>query len=628
MGAILASDRHLQLGADKFELDFRFAPPRHSYPKRDGTRQDIAGSPSDRNLEQGVLLMKRTNWTGGEGDAGENKNFFDSQRPTIYDNGTANTRLPRQLSGPPSYTDSSTAPTTVSGLSGPLMVNGHGYLWSGGEHRADYTNDLVTWTGYATGWGGTSFQVVSMCADAEYVYAFANTVPGGNGTGEIRRFQVGAATGVFAVATANTVDRKLAVLEDNLYEWNGAKLWKLATSSGIPYANINVGGHVYQPGPDGTPPAGATYDIVSTDTNVCFFTANGGQTLVYKYVPTPVASAAGSPLWILPNGFTGRCISWMMGNLFIAGDYDGEAVLFALPFNTLVPRSGRFIRRQTALVPTSMAPGQGNQLLIGMQSGEVFIYDLATDGISYLDSRTGVGNQKSVATYKGKRVAGFATTATNTFNFRAWSSDKNSSTRSWEVIDAAWQFDIPEESKSLLGVHLEFEPFTVAETLTFSYKFDNETNWHDSTITTATSGATTGYVYLPIATDNSTPSGRLLRIKYAGTNGAKLYDIVPRVSIINYQETFQFYIKLEDEHFAPSGRDGQSTVQLLKTYLSNKRVLALYVGWENPLPNTYDQFSVTLEAPTDIYVERITQGPGGRDLINGYALITARSVTP
>src|SRR5207244_3430518 len=120
----------------------------------------------------------------------------------------------------------------------------------------------------------------------------------------------------------------------------------------------------------------------------------------------------------------------------------------------------KFIRRGTSYTPVSIAPGMGAQILVGMQAGDVFIYDIEHDSISYLDTRTGVGNLNSVWAYSDKRLAAYADVSGAKFQIASWGTDDATSTRSGNVVSEAWDEDIPEERKTLFGVHVVFKPMT------------------------------------------------------------------------------------------------------------------------------------------------------------------------
>lgn len=481
---------YIKLGADLFKC-VGYKP--NAVP-RPVTRNDIPGSPGDETLTPQVRKWRLTDWSGGE--VGELNSFFDPQDPTAYDSGLCNPRVPGQLSGPPTRTGSTPAASTSAPTFGPFLSSSQGYIVLTHYQKIQYSSNGTTWTTFGSGSGGGSRETTCpTCSDGKYVYFANSDTPHGIGTIEMRRVNIdNAQNDQIVLSGANARDTLgIAVLGANLYRWTGAKLREIDLTStvGWPLADGTL---VYSAGGvDTANTFPTTYygGACSTDNSVAMFYSVPGETTLYEY-----KAGVGTPLTSFLNGLTARAMCYYLGNLWIVGVFNAQAALFKYDLLTRQGSFVNFIGRGSSLTPVSCAPGPGDQVLIGMTTGEFYIYSKDLDAISELDVRTGDGTLNAVVAWKDQRCAAMG--STTVLKFSSWATDSATTTVSGNLTGSEWDGDLPEETKVLIGIRASFAPIAGTETITLSIKRDGASGFTDLTqITSATTGASIGNVLIP-----------------------------------------------------------------------------------------------------------------------------------
>jgi hypothetical protein len=600
---VLATGGHITIGPYDYHLDQAVEGHyRHNFDSLLAQRLDASGRPGAQNLDPTIMPWIYTDWSGGEGNV-----FYDVRDNTTFDYGTCNPRLPGKIKGPPARTDA-TLTTAYDSSSFAYLLNAGGKVWAIGQRRAEYSADGTTWTEQAGNPAPTAQQAVGATHDQAKVYV--GTTDGT--TRLIWRFDADGSDGSWTeVATAVGITAYgMACLQQYLYIWNGDKLQRTDITAGTPWTFTTV----YDQG--NTPIASVLYrDAISTENKIFMLVGYNGQAEIHQFDPFS-GSGVGTKVWPLPPGFTGTCFGQSLGVIYVAGTYNNKAALWG---RSLVSGQALFlgyIRADSTLIPRFIRAGQGAQVLIGMQSGEVFIYDAEENAFSFLGSRTIADHYLvAVKSFRDKRIALFAnSTGSDQLKASAWNSDEDATTESWEVVSPAWDYDIPLQNKQLHGWDERFKPILGAETLTFSYQLD-ETGTYTALdqITSATSGASNGRVRQQVSTSSATKTFGLLRTKVNGTLGAELYTSTPLSYVSDYAETWDLVLKVKDEtstqRIANRQARGSELIDFLIDTANNKAVVTFVDGYryaKGPNPATQSSsHTVVIEEP-----RIILSGPG------------------
>lgn len=527
-------------------------------------RFSIDDDPGKVNLNPEIVLWRMDSWTGGEG-------YFvhDPEHPTRYDNSTlamsgtiSNPRIPGIVKGPPTVTTASYTPSGSLTSPGPYLVNAnsHVVILAASDIRA--STDGSSWTAQTDAVGGGD-RITAACSDGTSVFYAIHDNLGGLGNRQIYKMSnpsvSSPATGA-AWSTSGAGNRQyrgLAYLSiaagGRIYGWSGRSLVEYDATDAGPGVTPT---EVYVTG-EGLP-SDVYANIITADNRVVFFVASEGITTVHQYAQNPssvTGDFVGSMIAAPPLGFTARTIAWNNGIVYLGGDYGGKSALFGVDPVGASNGSGNsffffgYIRQySTAFTNAALGAGPGTQVLVGHQNGELFVWDQAFSAFSTLANVTSSGNLKAAITYKTTRIFAFAKSSDNTIRTAAVADDTASSTSTFQLDSGVWDFDLPEHDKGLYGMHVLFKPITGSETINISYQ-SNESGSYTAltTINSGTSGASSGRVYIQIATANSTPNFRFLRVRIAGSQGAEIRTVTPRTSVTDYGETWDLIIRVHDE---------------------------------------------------------------------------------
>jgi hypothetical protein len=531
----------------------------HRFVPRPVTRNDIPGSPGDETLQPYYREWRTTDFSGGE--VGELNSFFDPQDPTAYDVGLANPRVPGQFSGPPTRTAGTPTATADIPTYGPFLGVSNSNLWIAHARLIQSSPNSTAWTTRDTTAAGFHF-TCPLASDGRLIYTFIHDTPGGVGSFRVKRLDVDNVTNELVISVGPNARDSLGIglLAGKFYRWTGLMLKEFditpypVGSGSLPLTAD--GTVVFKVGTDSAAtdfPTVRYGGMTATDNSLAFFFSTPGQTFLYEF-----KNNVGAALSNFLNGFTCKSICYYLGNLWLTGQMSGQACLFRFDLLTRQPSFVNWIRRGsgTALDPVSIAPGPGDQVLIGCSAGEVMVYSKDLDAISELDVRTGDGTLNSVVGFTTLRVAAMGKGSV-TLKTSAWGPDDATTTVSGNLTSSEWDFDLPEEAtKVLVGFHVSFGPITGAETIVVNYGADGAaaTTSTAGTITSATSGAATGNVFLAVSTGSSTVTFRNLRWNVAVTGGAVVKAVTVRMYPIAKDELWDLLIDVSD-HAGGKGQD-------------------------------------------------------------------------
>ena len=599
----------VSIGGYKFLLDETDTAYRHYFQSTD-IEGEIVGEQRKRTVDSSRLIWVNGDWSGGEG-----QRIYYTDDPTTYDYAEAlNGRIPGEITGRPlreSYTT-----TAGDRRKKCYLAIAGGVLWVGQNLTLKYSDDYgATWTD-KTATLGAANQITAMVGTPDYLF-----VATGNATNQkvdrVKRTSAGVVTvaNVQANETRSTFSG-LAMLQGRLYGWSGRRLYEYDVAAGTLPLTLNKDYRkVYDTGGDidyadyGGSIAGSWWgSIESAENSLVFWIGTEGQTEVYEW-----DGIAAFPLWHVPFGTTMKSMKVQDGELFGAGHYSGESVATGgfgdLRALNLSSRGARFVAwfRKTAgqnLQMQEMANSYGSQILIAAaRLGKIFIYDKDFNSVSMLDDLAydGAGTNKigDMVTFgRWRIVASYepaAANGTGDITFFRWKSDEladreSVGSLSHSQYSPTWDYGFPFDSKTLSGYHVMFEPLVANQRIILSYSLDGAAYVATTTITSATAGASSGRVFVPVATGANDPKFSRLKNKLTidnnATTGVKqpiVYAYSPEVSLMNYAEIWDLVVRVKDEHQQrgrPTDRamNGSWIRDNLETLATQKKIVTFLDG--------------------------------------------------
>src|ERR1051326_6764174 len=119
------------------------------------------------------------------------------------------------------------------------------------------------------------------------------------------------------------------------------------------------------------------------------------------------------------------------------------------------------------MTPRALAPSYADQVLLGVDDGTttyIYVYDPNYDSLSQLDQYTiaTYGTLRALATFKAKRIAFCAASASSTVNILYWKHDYDTATGNWTYVSPIYNFDFPFDEKALFGFQVVQDPTVLA----------------------------------------------------------------------------------------------------------------------------------------------------------------------
>lgn len=610
-----------------FTLDRKYGQPYLWQPApKSGGRPDIPGQPGDENLDAGLRRFSFDEWSGGEGNK-----FYDPSDPTKYDHATAgHGRFAGVFKGTPTRVSASYTPSALGAKS--FMVNADGVLWivsgsrvAGSDHAAFSSNGTTFTTKTLTYDGVGYLTVTAVTGDNKWLY-YAST----NGAGDqcIRRADSTLTIEEFVhLASPNSNNiLAMAVLGPYLYSVSGGgkvRRYDATDHTGLPIlpgdASLTIMGSIS----DDLTVAGTNVGMVSSDTSVFVFVSRSGRTEVHEI--TSGADGILQPVWGPDglHGFTATAIGYSNGVILLAGYYgDGttnRAFLWGLDNASRAPAELGWIRVDTSITssetPSSIAAADGDEALIGMRSGKVFVYSARHNAISLLDTDASWTRCEAVAAYAGRRLALFANdtpASTDTLEVDSWADDFASTTSSASVVMPAWDLALPHEVKSIDGFHLRFKPLTAGQTITVSYQINESGTFTAMTVVTSTTtdafggSAALGYLFLPLSSATATIKAGLLRGKVETAGGVELYSAEVQTRVISFTERWQLALRMTDDTASDRLSDEQTRAytkrERIRAAIREQEYVAFVDGWypHDETVTKYDTYTVVVTNCLDV----------------------------
>jgi len=482
---VLASGGDLKIGAYEFFLFDDGSQPAYTYNPESlySEEQGIQGLEGTKTANPNVLVWTIDDFAGG----GETK-YFSDIIPDVYWFGKCNPRIRGSVTSPPTQAQTTVTLTATSPTEW-YTTKVQGNIWAGAGRDVFYSSDSgVTWTQHGpAALFAAGYNVNGMCHDGDKPWVSAS-----NGTTRrvVRIDSTTASTTAVSDVTSAARTFGMAWLEGKVYLWTGGQLYEYDAQATLPIthrditSNANPANKVYAPAT--ATPTSFNAGIVASDTSVVFFTASGGQTLVYEYKYNAATNVfVGRKIWEPSEGFNATKIAYSMGVVYLLGDYGDQTALMGM---SLINREPLFLSTVGlpyssdvggTLTPRALAGSYGSSVIGACDDGTTtyyFVYDAEIDSFSELDQRTiaADGTAYAVATVGKKRLS-FANTASTTGRVNRWNQDLETPAGGWGLTTVAHHINFPYDEKVLFSIQVVQDPSITAGTIQVEYRIDEET---------------------------------------------------------------------------------------------------------------------------------------------------------
>ena len=623
----------------------------HRFKDMTPERLEITGMPGKAQLDGNSIMWSYDDWAGGEG----NRIYYPDE-PDIYNVAyELNPRIRGQLTGRPARGRATVTASEVSHRS--LMTVGDGAVWLGGGQSLAYSRGSPsTWTNKSAAEvglnGHANYKMTALVGDHEWVYAtgWHSAASGTRILMQISRSDAGSPNIVVAETTGLPPYADLCIMNGKLYGWTGRRLFEHDIDQTFP---LTTAAHtirkVFDTGidPSSTNVFGTDWwaEAKATENSVIFWYATEGQTEVYEY-----KKGVGRPIWRPPYGFTIKGSVYQNGIMYFSGHWGGDALqdghgaLYALPLDSYAPIDLKTPRKlqDKNLQLQEMSGSYGNKvLMVAQKLGYVFVYDALSDGLTMLDDLTRstgadpdslsfiddshrCGGLITVGRYRYVSIFNPAGSGAGSYQVVYYSDDNpvqretglnstNYTGLAGAYFESAkWDFNYPMEQKNLIGFHLTFEPLVSGMLMDVSYSIDGGSFTALTQITSATSGASTGRIFIPIAVAGSQKKFFQLAFRVALTSNTGvltpiLYGVTAEAKLTRKKEIWEIVIRLKDEQsrtrMSMHRAKGPTLRDWLEATVESGSVVTLQDGFRYQNTNQYTTHNVTIDEMTDIIVE-------------------------
>lgn len=662
----LASRADILLDDDEFMID-RSVPRHYAHRLIDLAPQDsqvdIPGDPDKRAYASDNLFWSASDWAGGEG----NRMWF-SEDYDMYRVGHAlNPRIRGQLTGRPKRYRTQVTCTDVRdrqhftvGVSGRLWMSGGIDLFYSTDPTSSFTqvsdvNDVKLNTVSA------NYKITALTANDRWCF-FSAWRSASSGTRLTRAVDAsGNDCTVEAEGTGVPAYAGMTTMFGKLYCWTGQKLYEMDIDglanggTGLASDKIRKVHDVGAEIADGSALGGTFFaKCISTENSVVYFYTTEMQSWVFEY-----KKGVGRQIYKAPYGYTILDMAYNNGVVYLVGHWDsvsntkGYGEIKAIILESYRPIHVKWVRKTEGTDGTSMSlaaasTSYANQIMMSaIYTGRVFIYDAETDGLTmldYINRESGSDPDSLTFTHGDNRVASTITygpwrcvaiyrpsaagAGTEEYQVAVYDDDERNTvatglnntdftTSKFFLESSQWDYSFPMEKKALVGFHLTFEPLISGQFIDVSYSLDGANYAALTQITSATSGASTGRVFLLASTAGTTKSFYQLKYKVTLTSNSGvaapiLYAITAEAKLVRKREEWELVIRLKDESRGtrPGNREqrGDKMRDWLEATVKTGGVITFKDGFRyRGLPNdpylantSYKQHTVTIKEIEDV----------------------------
>ncbi len=611
----LASGAHIKLDDDEFFID-RSEPDHyvHSwFDLQDEVNTEIIGDPGKRKYNTESMFWTTTDWAGGEGNRNYYVEDYDKYNVAYELNPRIRGQItgrPRRRQTTVATKEKSDRPFMAIGA-GAVWLGGGYQLHYSTSGPITWTSKATSGTAGSDSCGlrslSTSYRITAMVGDNDYMYysAWHSGSSGSRVTLRCLKSDAAVAEVVEAQGTGKAPYAGLSMLNGKLYGWTGRKLWQLDIQNLTTNDSdgLTGSGQITKVFDTRNDPASSNVfssswwaESVATENSIIMWYSNDGVSEVYEY-----KKGVGRPIWRPPYGFTLKGSTYANGVMYFSGHWGGDenasgyGMIYALPLDSYRPIKLKSVRsnQDLNLQMQEMHTSYGYQVVgVAVNTGRIFIYDAETDGLTMLDDLekatstdpdggSFVDKVPGSATDPMHKVGGTITwgkyryfsaynvngTGSGDYQIFVYDDDnpeqrqQGLNTSDWTgatltVESSRYDFDYPLDRKALVGFYVTFKPLTSGQTIDISYCLD-QTSDTDSyvaltQITSATTGASTGRVFIPVSTTSSQVKFYAMqyKMKLQGTSGVKspiVYALSVEAVNTRKREEWEITIYVKDQ---------------------------------------------------------------------------------
>jgi len=611
---MLPSGADVKIGAMEFMLDraddstgtsiSRIKSYHHEFQSLYPQTQRIAGGGNRSTANSSMLLWRQNDWSGGNGTK-----FYDTSLASSYYNDTdTDGRVPGILQArPPKYTDSG-SPTATVDAAKVTMAWSAGYIWLLAGRQIYYSSDGAAWTAHTSNPQGAAGSEISAAVGLrdELWFSMDNAAA----TARIT-YRIAGITATTTAVTSVTGPRFLGMAELGgfVYGWTGRNLLRYNPQVTLPITQA-AKHKVYKPYND-NPTGNYHGDMASSENAVYVMVAYKGDSTIHEF-----RHHKGFPIWQLPQGLSARAICYNLGTLYCIGHYGNRFSLFGMDVSSrawyhLADFKPNLLATET-ITAVSVAAGYGSQVIGQLTSATTnynFVYDAEKNAISELSNNliSSLGNAGSCGTYHNRRVFAYFKASTGVLKTEAFAQDYDvPDTLNATLESSAYDFDFPQDSKTLLGFDVSQSP-SGSDYADIYYQKDEDGSW----VLAGSTQAGDAHRYITISTSSSTISFRQLRYRIVLHSGCQVYAVTARAYVNAYQEVWGLRLKLDDEKSsdAPSSRNykGWRLRDYLLGLVASKTVVAFLDGMRYPKKGGLgDGYAASVDVVLEFPIDSIT----------------------
>lgn len=395
-----------------------------------------------------------------------------------------------------------------------------------------------------------------------------------------------------------------ALYQQALLELTLDKTTGLPLSAGVDYVVAAAPGLFYN---ELSPDTTARQHMCAMSDGIRFFTnVRGEQATIYEYA---TSGAVLTPTHMLPLGYVITAVRHYANITFIGATYTNKAALpaekraavFYISADNLLRALGVLRFDDTNSQPIAYISAYGDDVYF-LQGKRIWRYDAGAGGLTLENEISGADETKVRAIARMDKKFWVAVQGQGTFV----ADDSYSSVMAY-LTGPLWDFDLTDLEKTLLGFEVITAPLPANTMWRIEYRLDEDDAWTQAgaDVTTAGSVKTRLTVSTPADTKQfRTITWRCGLASIDGVDTPRIRSITTRVYILDYEESFDLTIRMDDDtstnRLQREQVSGRKKAQRLLAYKSAKDLVDFKDYYSlNALknPHGFDAHVVVIEDP-------------------------------